>query len=339
MPVPNARFIELLEDIEPSPTTKGNGAAARELMREHLRNQVDFKSLYLSSFLSGSSARDTAIRPRRSADGVERPDIDIIVVTAFSPSDAPEAVLKRVCRAVEDNGYGYTVDRINRRSVRVTTSRAEMDIVPVIREGDGYLIADRESGAWKFTNPPKHGTWSSQQNTFFAGRFKPMVKLFKWWRRENPNGSKRPKGFVLECLVSHHARIGEAHYGEAFARLLENIRDAYRLDGGLIIKPAIPDPAVPGNDIMSKVTQAKWRDFVEKVAVHAAIARKAQDADDLEEATRQWRRIFGGRFRATQEAARASSLGGFVAAAPAPAAGYRFPNAMAAPVKKPRGFA
>ena len=64
----------------------------------------------------------------------------------------------------------------------------------------------------------------------------------------------------------------------------------------------------------------------------------AQDADDIEEATRQWRRVFGDRFKATATPAKASTYGGFAAAAPV-AAGYTFPNAMAAPPAKPRGFA
>ncbi len=57
----------------------------------------------------------------------------------------------------------------------------------------------------------------------------------------------------------------------------------------------------------------------------------------MDEATRQWRRVFGDRFRATAAMAKASNFGGFATAAPI-AAGYTFPNAMAAP-SKPRGFA
>jgi hypothetical protein len=45
---------------------------------------------------------------------------------------------------------------------------------------------------------------SHWKNIRFETRFKPVVKLFKWWRRENKTG-KRPKGFVLEVLVAKHA--------------------------------------------------------------------------------------------------------------------------------------
>ncbi len=337
MPVPNARFIELLGDIEPSPTTKSRASGGHTSIRDHLRGQAKFKDRYVSSFLSGSYARDTSIRPRSSADGQERPDVDIIVVTNYTTADHPDTVLREVCRALEDGGEGYAVERINKRSVRVETWQADMDIVPVVETWDGYKIADRDSGTWKFTNPPVHTSWSSEQNQRFGNRFKPLVKLFKWWRRHNPSG-KRPKGFVLEVLVSLHAPTGETHYGEAFAQLLANIYAAYGYSASMDQKPFIADPAVPSNDILAKVTVAQWKDFIEKVRVYADIARRAQDAEDMEEGTRQWRRVFGDRFKATANVAKAAASSGFAAAA-APTGGYTFPNAMAAPPNKPRGFA
>jgi len=337
MPVSNARFSELLADIEPSPTTKSRASEGHTSIRDHLCGQAKFKDRYVSSFLSGSYARDTSIRPRTSADGQERADVDIIVVTNYTTDDHPDTVLREVCRALEDGGNGYAVERINKRSVRVETLQADMDIVPVIETWNGYQIADRDSGTWKFTNPPVHTSWSSEQNHRFGGRFKPLVKLFKWWRRHNPS-DKRPKGFVLEVLVSLHAPTGKTHQGEAFAQLLANIYAAYGFSASLDQKPFIADPAVPSNDILAKVTVAQWKAFVEKVHVYADIARRAQDADDMDEATRQWRRVFGDRFKATANVAKAAVSSGFAAAA-APAGGYTFPNAMAAPPNKPRGFA
>lgn len=336
MPVPNARFSEFLVDIEPSFTTKSRASDGHKGVRDHLSAQAKFKERYVSSFLSGSYARDTSIRPRTSANGQERADVDIIVVTSYTTDDHPDIVLREVCRALEDGGEGYEVKRINKRSVRVETWQADMDVVPVIETWDGYQIADRDSGTWKFTNPPIHTSWSSEQNQRFGGRFKPLVKLFKWWRRLNPSG-KRPKGFVLEVLVSLHAPTGETHYGEAFTRLLENIHATYGFSASLDQKPLIADPAVPANDILAKVTIAQWKDFIEKVRVYADIARRAQDADDMEEATRRWRRVFGDRFKATANVAKAAASSALATAVPA--AGYTFPNAMAAPSNKPRGFA
>lgn len=175
--VPNARFNELMADIEPSPTTKSNASSAHNGVRNQLRTHPTFKARVETEFLAGSYARDTAIRPKTSANEVERPDVDIILVTNFSTNDHPDDVLQELSDALDDD---YTVERINKRSVRVVNSNAEMDVVPVVEWGDAYQLPDRELGAWKLTNPPEHTDWSSRQNTDFGSRFKSLVKLLKW---------------------------------------------------------------------------------------------------------------------------------------------------------------
>jgi hypothetical protein len=229
----------------------------------------------------------------------------------------------------------YTVERINKRSVRVVTSTSEIDVVPVIADGESYKIADREIDDWRKTNPKGHKTWSAEKNGDFDGRFKPLVKLMKWWRKENPLPGKRPKGFVLEVLVARHAPKGETHYGEAFARTLEDIYETYKDDAQADIKPVIQDPSVNNSDILAKVTVAQWKAFIEKCRVYAGYARKAQDADDMEEATTQWRKVFGQRFPKTVSVAKAVAAAAI--AAPAVSA-FSFPAVFAAP-SKPRGFA
>jgi hypothetical protein len=59
----------------------------------------------------------------------------------------------------------------------------------------------------------------------------------------------------------------------------------------------------------------------------------------MEEATKLWRRLFGDRFKASENPAKAVRAAGY-ATAPAAAVGggYVFPDAAAAP-NKPRGFA
>lgn len=332
--VPNKRFDELLTDIEPSPTTKGNASSAHTEVRSHLSSCEEFSDYHVRDFLAGSYARDTAIRPKKLEDGYERPDVDIIIVTNYSISTDPTEVLTDLSDALSTS---FEVERINKRSVRIVTSKAEMDVVPVIETGATYHLPDRDLGRFKETNPPGHNDWSKNQNTLFNERFKPLVKLFKWWRRENKTG-KRPKGFVLEVLVAKHAPTNETHYGEAFAQMLENIYSAYGTLAELGVKPFFQDPGLSSSsDILSKVSITDWKNFIERVRVHAGYARQAQKETDMEEATRLWRKLFGPRFRATANAAREDSSTTY-ATAPAATTGYVFPNAPATP-NKPRGFA
>lgn len=332
--VPNLRFSELLSDIEPSATTKSNSSSAHTSIRSHLRSHDSFKDRWEGDFLAGSYARDTAIRPKKDGDSYERPDVDIIVVTNFEEDSDPEEVLEELRDALEEE---YEVERVNKRSVKVVTSTAEIDVVPVRESGEIYQIPDRDLGYWKLTNPPGHNDWSSEQNVRFDKRFKPQVKLFKWWRRENKTG-KRPKGFILEVLVSIHAPADETHFGEAFAKMLENINAAYGDLADKGEKPTIDDPGLPGNDILSKISITDWKNFVQRVRTHAGYARQAQEEEDMEEATRLWRKLFGSRFKATANVAKAESLTRFASVPATAAASYTFPNQPATPTK-PRGFA
>ena len=334
--VPNSSFLELLQDIEPSPTTVKNSSKAHIGVRDHVKAQDDFKSKIVRDFLSGSYARDTSIRPKTDADGVVRPDVDIIIVTNYTTADAPEDVLNDLCDALEGGDDGYEVERINKRSIKLITPLAEMDVVPVIEWGSQYKIPDRESGEWKLTDPPGHVQWSIDRNKEFNGRLKPLVKLFKWWRREN-NSGKRPKGFVIEVLTALHAPKTEIHYGEAFAQMLESIHKEYGFQAEMDIKPVIYDPSVAGSDILAKVSITQWKAFMAKVKTYADYARKAQSTDNMDDATWYWRKVFGSRFPATETVAKASSLLE-KAAATACTSSYVFPDAMAAPTK-PRGFA
>ena len=119
--------------------------------------------------------------------------------------------------------------------------------------------------------------------------------------------------------------------------MLENIYAAYGALAEAGLKPFLEDPGLPGSDILSKVSITDWKNFIERVRVHAGYARRAQNEDDMEEATRLWRRLFGDRFKTTVTAAKAASLAD-VAKMPAIATGYTFPSVPAAPTK-PRGFA
>jgi len=53
------------------------------------------------------------------------------------------------------------------------------------------------------------------------------------------------------------------------------------------------------------------KNFIERVRVNAGHARRAQDPDDVEEATGLRRKLFGYRFKATSDAAKAASLAGY----------------------------
>ena len=328
--IPQARFEEFLRDIEPSRTTKSNASSAHWELRNFLKNDEDFKDYYQESFLSGSYKRETAIRPQVEEGQTERPDVDIIVVTNHTINDDPKDVVDLLFKTLRKK---YPIIRRQARSVGIESNKADMDVVPVIPCGTMYLIPDRKEEEWLLTNPPGHTNWTTQMNILAGGRFKPLVKLMKWWRRENPTRAKKPKGFVIECITAECMNYSETYYGELFVQTLENIVNRYEFYVLLNTVPNIPDPGGTGNFVTNGITPDAFAGFYNKAKAHAELGRKVLNETDVEKATELWKKIFGDRFPKT-EASRSESL----LERPVRPSSVTFPNRPVTP-NKPKGFA
>jgi hypothetical protein len=325
------QFLDFLSEIEPSTSTVDACSSAHNTLRTALRDDEEFCELHVETFLSGSYKRDTSIRPQKIDGVLQRPDVDIMVVTNHARSDAPKDVLDALEKALISAGYKNL--KVNRRSIAVTLTTVDMDVVPIIEDGDSYLIPDVELKKWLTTNPPGHTQWTVDVNRKAGQRFKPLVKLIKWWRRVHLSGLRRPKGFILECLVAEHMNYSEANYETLFVELLEVIRDSYGWYADNDAVPWIEDPAVPGNNVFSNVTAAEFKTFYSKVKAQATKARKAKDETDADKALELWREVLGGRFPASAARSSASSL-----IRPAVGLGLAFSATPALP-NKPAGFA
>ena len=123
------QFEKFKSDIKPSSTTKANSQQAHENLRAYLRDHETYKDYHVETHLAGSYKRHTAIRPRSQDGETERPDIDILVTTTHTLEDDPQEVLDQL-RDVLAQRYKDVSKRS--RSVHVSASLAEMDVVPII---------------------------------------------------------------------------------------------------------------------------------------------------------------------------------------------------------------
>lgn len=327
------QFLDMLSDIEPASTTVAACSSAHNTLREALRKDKNFSAVHVDTFLSGSYKRDTAIRPQKIDGELQRPDVDIIVETSHTKDAPPKDVLDLLKQALTDAGYENL--KVNRRSIAVTLTGVDMDVVPVIANGDAFLIPDIELKTWLDTNPPLHTQWTIDKNTAADGRFKPLVKLFKWWRRQNLSDLRRPKGFILECLIAKHMNYTEKNYETLFVEVLEAINNSYVGYAIIGSVPFIEDPAVKGNNVFSNVTAEEFKKFHTKVAEHAVLARAAKNETNADAALEKWRKVLGSRFpaAAVNKAASSSTL------QPALGIGLTFPDKPLVPPNKPAGFA
>lgn len=331
------QFIEFLSEIEPSDSTKSVCGAAHRTLRAKLAEHPTYKAICKETYLSGSYARDTAIRPRVRDGTLRRPDVDVIVVTNHSSNDRPSDVIATLRRAVKQLGYEEVES--NRRSICVQLGAVEMDVVPVISDAwqsTGWLIADKNEERWLATNPMGHNDWARAVNKKANSNFKPLVKLVKWWRRENLPHLKRPKGFILETLVANLMDYRENSYEELFAKFLERTVSEYEGVAANEQVPYLADPSVEDNNVFSRVKPEEFKRFYELASDHAQRVRRAQRETDPDKSLMQWQRIFGDRFRKP-----APKSGGLLrpAATTSTAMGLTFPSQAVVPPNKPPGFA
>ena len=151
----------------------------------------------------------------------------------------------------------------------------------------------------------------------------------------NPTIAKRPKGFVIECIVAECMSRTESNYALLFKGLLESIVQRYRLSVDLGIVPQIPDPAVAGNYVTSNVTAEAFSGFYGKAKEHLAIIERAFEigVSDPGKELESWHKVFGGRFPAAASQKSTELLSQAVAPT-----NLSFPNHPIQP-QKPGGFA
>ena len=334
------QFRDFLSDIEPSSTTKSRASSAHTELRDHLKTDDGFSAFYIKTYLSGSYKRDTAIRPKIKDGKESRPDVDIIVLTNHGLHDDPVEVIDQLFSSLQklkNDKRHYLKIRRQSRSVGLITTTVDMDVVPIIAPdgaGGTLYVADRKAQTWIETNPPAHTDWTVEQNSNSGGRFKPSVKLAKWWRRENPTVGKKPKGFVIECIIAECMDRKEKQWGELFVSMLETIVTKYESSVVSGIAPWITDPGVNTNSVTSGMTFESFEGFYNKVKAHAELGREALEEEDDDKALEKWRKIFGSRFPKKAQSTTKSLL---ASAAPT-TAGLSFPDKPAVP-KKPTGFA
>lgn len=336
---PNARFTELIADINPSETTNKRSKSAHNAIRDALWADETYKDNLIRDFLGGSYQRQTAIRPVTKDGDTERPDVDIyVVVKGGIWTKTPEDLIDDLFNALNRNRKTLNITRLkrNRCSIAISTNKADMDISPLLeRQSDGfYRIGNRSSGEWYKTDPEEHSTWSSTQNDEFSGRFKPTVKLLKWARREKPTQHKHPKSFALEAIIAAHMSTTESHYGKIVHSVFESFVDTYAFNRTVGRCPSIDDPAIPGGDLLAGVSGEAFCAFYDKVKSHRDDAAKALGTDNQDMATTYWRRIFGDRFPAAKSTASASTVKSAAVMSP-----LAFPSTLAQTSKRPAKFA
>ncbi|GAB2752992.1 SMODS domain-containing nucleotidyltransferase [Nocardioides pakistanensis] len=296
----DAAFAALDDNLNLDP------AVRRKAQERHnaIREEFAAAGLIASSFLQGSFARKTMLKPLK--------DVDIVCVLpeAFwqqlrgpdGPGKAMEwfkAPIKARWPEVEfDAG-----DEPSGKALRLSFPDCEftIDLVPAFEYKDDYvLIGDRHEGTWTPSNSRIQLKKVSDRNQQTDGRFVHQVREVKALTKHHEE-LEFVSGIVVESLA--YAVIGRKMLDEdAVAAVLQHAATAVM---GPVIEPAGDD------DVTAKWT-AQERATAARVYAHAA--RRAEEALRLERAGEVdgaidvWHSLFGDAFPAASQRSAADTM-------------------------------
>lgn len=328
-------FTEFLAEIEPSKSYKDDQQAGHKTLRKRLAEDDDFGKIHVNTFLQGSYKRHTAIHPGK--------DVDIVVVTSLDPDSTEASAATQTLKTCLEKYYPGKVKAQN-RSLNVELSYVTMDVVIAasrdLRSQNAFAnlrgfesleaaaswkaqplqIPDRELQKWVDTHPKKQLEWTTDLNNASDGYFVPLVKMFKWWRKEAYSSPTYPKGYVLERLVGEVFDQSTRDDAEGFVQLLRNLVSTYDVYATLNVVPNLPDAGVPSHNVLARVSASDFKTFMGKVKSALSTAEEALASTDKAESAELWRKLFGSKFP------------------PAPTAKAAFSASAIRPPNRPEGF-
>lgn len=282
-------FKEFQSNIEPSRTTRQEIQRIHTNLRSFLSNEGSYSKIVDSTFLSGSYAKNTCIRPVRSD---RKRDVDIDVVTTYTLKDDPVAILEEL-ETVLRMQPTYNTTRRQSHSVCVEMSGLDIDVVPLIfdRGTDHYYIGSRDTGSWAIATPKEHIQWSSDVNQNNDMKYKPLVKLFKWWRRENcPNGVRFPKGIALEAIIANNLGDVSSSTENLMIETMRSIVRVYKEYAIGHLVPVLHDPAIYSNNLLAKTSAYDFKMYIDKLEEHLSLIDTEGKNNNV------WKKILGDEF-------------------------------------------
>ncbi len=225
--------------------------------------------------------------------GDKKRDVDIVVVTKYDNSKNSKDVLDELKNVLLEKEI-YKTATVQSHSIGIEMGSVSIDVVPVIADENDdqlYYVADSDDGTWTVTDPKGHKSWSTTVNKDNNNKYKPLVKVFKWWRRENcPEDQKYPKGITLEKIIADNLGDSSSGTEDFFIETIQNIISNYKedyLDKGK--NPVINDPSdkIENNDLLSGYTLEDFSSFINKLQEHANLLNDEGTENET------WRKILG----------------------------------------------
>ena len=323
-------FSDFLSNIRLPDELRKELQDAHKELREFLKSDSITADLMVDSFLQGSYARSTCIKPAAG----DKVDVDVIAVTninheSTNPGDAFSQVMPFVEKYYDDFQQ-------QRRSIGISLAKVDVDLVITAAPSEEVMQEIRSanlSGAFTIDdlNVRRAPVYRADSlYDFFRSdgaekkwRTEPLLipdiednqwhkthplEQIRWTRDKN----QRCNGHYVNVVkaikwwkrinlpaVKHPKSYPLEHFvglccPDDINSVAEGITYVFeRIVRSYPTKPFLPDHGVPEHDVFESLSEEEYQTFYHTVKKFAPIARTALDSNNVGESVKLWRRFFG----------------------------------------------
>ncbi|MFE7439353.1 hypothetical protein ACFU7X_02635 [Streptomyces chartreusis] len=238
-----------------------------------ITNHLVDSGLAFATFLQGSFARKTMLKPLKDVDMVIRmhPRLEEILRQPGGPDHAMHLIRQGIAEHYPD--AEFDVDDKPAHALQVTFADLDFtfDLVPALDADNGseiVYIADRENDTWEWSNTRTLNRIISTRNQASGGRFVHQVRMLKSYKKDH-RGLDDTCGLLWEAFA-YEAVTSAAEHSQALALTLQHAAQAIT---GPVFDPTRAD------DLTADWTTAQRTGYA---ATLASAARRAAEARRLE---------------------------------------------------------
>jgi|GEM_PF-248184 len=288
-------FTKFRSNLEPT-SSEATDASRRQTK---VRQQVGAELAVADSFLTGSYARNTAVRPLK--------DVDIMVVLGDDERGYLDQVPSNILNKTRDILEAHYPGRVSTQARSVTVKFGTkvvndtadkvvaIDVVPAFIDGDNYKIPDTRASTWMSTNPKVHKQLATSCNTDLSGHWVPMVKMIK--KANSHAGESRSSGKPVKPSFLLEVMARRLIVGPWTGTLPLELRAFFASAADLIDQPW-PDPAGLGPDVSDRLHSssgdlAAARSWLNDTVATCDLALRQARNDQVGAALATWQGLFG----------------------------------------------
>ena len=325
-PLGNSYFSDFLGNINLPQETVDALKQAHKTISQQLYQDDDTKSLIVQTFLQGSYARSTIVKPKQG----KKADVDVVVVTKIDSRETQAQDVYSTFYPFMERHYGKVSDeedaivRQQSRSIGISLDDVDLDFVPTAVPSTNV---QRELSSVALDSSFEVATLSDELDSFFTSTLNSDWKKEpllipdydkNTWEKTHPLEQIRTtvlknkdcNGFFVQVVkaikwwrqenlpeIKHFKGYPlERFVGECCPNGITSVQEGIvRTFENIILKPQkpiLPDYGVPEHDVFEKLSDEEYQAFYDKVEELLPLAQKAYDSEDFAECIRTWKKFF-----------------------------------------------